>query len=106
VTRFAACFILVFGELAWGGLFALAIPPFFSIERGFYKSSASVYLAAALTTAVGLGLLALRGGASTGPGAASLWTAAALWTLSSIVIAVYLIIVGLTGLNAIHHWVQ
>ena len=90
MTRFAACFILVFGELAWGGIFALAIPPFFNVERGFYKSSASVYLAAALTTAVGLGLLALRGGASTGPGAASLWTAAALWTLSSIVIAVYL----------------
>jgi len=26
--------------------------------------------------------------------------------LLNIVIAVYLIIVGLTGLNAIHHWVQ
>jgi hypothetical protein len=90
VTRFAACFILVFGELAWGGLFALAIPPFFNVERGFYKSSASVYLAASLTTAIGLGLLALRAGASDGPGAASLWTAAALWTLSSAAVAVYL----------------
>lgn len=90
VTRFAACFILVFGELAWGGLFALAIPPFFNVERGFYKSSASVYLAASITTAVGLGLLALRGGASAGPGPGSLWTAAALWTLSSAAVAVYL----------------
>ena len=91
MTRFAACFILVFGELAWGGLFALAIPPFFNVERGFYKSSASVYLAASLTTAIGLGLLALRGGASAaGPGAASLWTASALWTLSSVAIAVYI----------------
>jgi hypothetical protein len=90
VTRFAACFILVFGELAWGGLFALSIPPFFKVERGFYKSSASVYLAASLTTAIGLGLLALRGGASVGPGASSLWTAAALWTLTSAAIAVYL----------------
>jgi hypothetical protein len=90
VTRFAACFILVFGELAWGGLFALAIPPFFNVERGFYKSSASVYLAASITTAVGLGLLALRGGASSGPGATSLWTAAALWTLSSAAVAVYI----------------
>ena len=81
MTRFAACFILVFGELSWGGLFALAIPPFFNVERGFYKSSASVYLAASLTTAIGLGLLALRGGASAaGPGVASLWTASALWT--------------------------
>jgi hypothetical protein len=90
VTRFAACFILVFGELAWGGLFALSIPPFFKIERGFYKSSASVYLSASITTAVGLGLLALRGGSSTGPGRGSLWTVCALWTLSSIAVAVYL----------------
>lgn len=90
MTRFAACFILVFGELAWGGLFALAIPPFFKVERGFYKSSASVYLAASITTAVGIGLLALRGAGSTGPGAASLWTASALWTLSSAALAVYL----------------
>ncbi len=90
MTRFAACFILVFGELAWGGLFALAIPPFFNVERGFYKSSASVYLAASLATAIGLGLLALRAGASDGPGTGSLWTAAALWTLSSAAVAVYL----------------
>jgi hypothetical protein len=90
VTRFAACFILVFGELAWGGLFALSIPPFFNVERGFYKSSASVYLAASMTTAIGLGLLALRGGASAGPGESSLWVAAALWTLASGAVAVYL----------------
>jgi hypothetical protein len=90
VTRFAACFILVFGELAWGGLFALSIPPFFNVERGFYKSSASVYLAASLTTAIGLGLLALRGVASAGPGTGFLWTASALWTLSSAAVCVYL----------------
>jgi hypothetical protein len=90
VTRFAAGFILVFGELAWGGLFALAIPPFFNVERGFYKSSASVYLAASLTTAIGLGLLAMRAGAAGGPGAGSLWTAASLWTLSSAAVAIYL----------------
>ena len=90
MTRFAACFILVFGELAWGGFFALAIPPFFNVERGFYKSSASVFLAAALITAIGLGLLAGRGGTREGPGAGLLWTAAALWTLSSVAFAVYL----------------
>lgn len=90
MTRFAAGFILVFGELAWGGLFALAIPPFFNVERGFYKSSASVYLAASVTTAIGLGLLALRAGASDGPGAGSLWTAASLWTVSSAAVAVYI----------------
>lgn len=90
MTRFAACFILVFGELAWGGIFALAIPPFFNVERGFYKSSASVYLAAALATAIGLGFLALRGGAPAGPGAAALWIAASLWALASLTFATYL----------------
>jgi hypothetical protein len=90
VTRFAACFILVFGELAFGGIFALSIPPFFNVERGFYKSSASVYLAAALITAVGLGCLAFRGGAHNGPSAMSLWVGATLWTLASLSLAGYL----------------
>jgi hypothetical protein len=90
VTRFAACFILVFGELAWGGIFALSIPPFFNVERGFYKSSASVYLAASLATAIGLGFLSVRGRAPDGPNAAALWTAAAIWTLSSLTFAAYL----------------
>ena len=90
MTRFAACFILVFGELAFGGIFALSIPPFFNVERGFYKSSASVYLAAALITAIGLGCLAFRGGAHTGPSAASLWVGATLWTLACASLAGYL----------------
>ncbi len=90
MTRFAACFILVFGELAWGGMFALAIPPFFNVERGFYKSSASVFLCAGLITAVGLGLLAMRGGAPDGPGATALWIAALLWTLWIVVTSIYL----------------
>ena len=90
MTRFAACFILVFGELGWGGFFALAIPPFFSVERGFYKSSASVYLAAALATAIGLGFLAARGAAREAPGPGALWSAASLWTLASLTFAAYL----------------
>ena len=90
MTRFAACFILVFGELAFGGIFALSIPPFFNVERGFYKSSASVYLAAALITAIGLGCLAFRGDAHEGPSAVSLWVGAALWMLACISLAGYL----------------
>lgn len=69
---------------------ALAIPPFFNVERGFYKSSASVYLAAGLVTATGLGLLAARGGAAEGPGADALWIAASLWIFFCAVGAVYL----------------
>jgi hypothetical protein len=90
VTRFAACFILVFGELAFGGIFALSIPPFFNVERGFYKSSASVYLAAALVTAIGFGCLAIRGGAPDGPSAVSLWSVAASWMLACSSLAGYL----------------
>jgi hypothetical protein len=90
VTRFATCFILVFGELAWGGMFALAIPPFFNVERGFYKSSASVFLSSGLIAAIGLAWLAIRGGAPAGPTATALWIAAALWTLWIVVTSVYL----------------
>ncbi|HXW84689.1 MAG TPA: hypothetical protein VEJ86_09820 [Candidatus Binataceae bacterium] len=90
MTRFAACFLLVFGELAFGGMLALAVPPFFKVERGFYKSSAGVYLACALVTAVGLGLLAGRGGQTSGPGTAALWLSAGLWTLFSATLAFYL----------------
>jgi hypothetical protein len=90
VTKFAVCFLLVFGELALGGMFALAAPPFFKVERGFYKSSAAVYLGSSLLTAGGLGFLAFRGGHPGGPGPAALWTLAGLWTLFSVIIALYL----------------
>jgi len=90
VTRFAACFLLVFGQLAFGGMFALAIPPFFKVERGFFKSSASVYLSAALATVAGFVLLALRGGRGEAPTPAALWTSAGIWALFSVVLAAYL----------------
>jgi hypothetical protein len=50
---FARCFLLVFAQLYVGGLLAISVPPFHDIERGFYKSTASVY--------VGSGLLAFAG---------------------------------------------
>jgi hypothetical protein len=50
---FAHIYLLVFGKIAVGGLLSLAIPPFAGMERGFYKSSAAVYLGAALATAIG-----------------------------------------------------
>ncbi len=90
MTRFAVCFLLVFGELAFGGLFALAIPPFFQIERGFYKSSASVYLAFALLTTVGIGLLAWRAGANITPGPAGLWIVCAIWIAFCAILGLYL----------------
>lgn len=90
VTQFALSFLLVFGELAFGGMFALAIPPFFKIERGFYKSTASVYLSFALLTAIGIGLLAWRATATIIPGPASLWIACGIWVAFCALFAVYL----------------
>jgi len=90
VTRLGVCFLMVFGELAFGGTLALAIPPFFKIERGFYKSSAAVYLAAGLTNAIGLAFLAHRGDHPGSPAASSLWMLSALWMLFCIVLGLYL----------------
>jgi hypothetical protein len=53
MDAFARCFLLVFAELYIGGFLALSVPPFHEIERGFYKSTAAVYL--------GAGILALAG---------------------------------------------
>lgn len=91
VTKFAVCFLLVFGELSLGGMFALAVPPFFKIERGFYKSTAAVYLAAALMTTGGIGLLAWRATAKISPGPISLWIVCAIWAVFCALVAIYLI---------------
>jgi hypothetical protein len=90
VTRFGVCFLMVFGELAFGGTLALAIPPFFKVERGFYKSSAAVYLGAGIASAAGLGYLAMRGNQPGAPVAASLWMLSAAWAAFCIVLGVYL----------------
>ena len=50
---FAHTYLLLFGKLAVGGLAALAVPPFTELERGFYKSTAAVYLFCAYAMAAG-----------------------------------------------------
>jgi len=50
---FARCFLLVFAQLYVGGLLALSVPPFHAIERGFYKSTAAVYLGAGVLAFLG-----------------------------------------------------
>lgn len=90
MNRFAASFLVVFGELAFGGTLALSIPPFFQVERGFYKSSAGVYLAAGLFDAIGLAMLAGRAQPSALPSRAGLWASAALWGVFCLVLGAYL----------------
>jgi len=50
---FARCFLLVFAQLYVGGMLALSVPPFHGIERGYYKSTAAVYLGAGVLAFVG-----------------------------------------------------
>ena len=48
MTRFGDCFVLIFAQLAVGGAVGLAVPPFRGMERGFFKSSAGIFLGFAL----------------------------------------------------------
>jgi hypothetical protein len=50
---FPRAFLLVFCQVAVGGLFCLAIPSFHELERGYYKSSATVYVSLAALALVG-----------------------------------------------------
>jgi len=91
VTRFAACFLFVFSEIAFGGMLAISIPPFFKIERGFYKSSAGVYLSAGLLGVFGLAVLASRGSHRGPPSESCLWTVAGIWLVFCLFCALYML---------------
>ncbi len=87
MSQFSDCFLLVFGQLAIGGLIALAVPPFAVIERGFYKSSAGVFLACAALFVTGKVTLALRAGGVGAGGAVEI----GLWTLFTAAAALYMV---------------
>lgn len=87
MIRFPDCFVLIFGELAVGGFFCLSVPPFHEIERGFFKSSATVFLAAALAMISGKLALLVRAGPPWPP-VALVETAA--WVLFTGAAAMYL----------------
>jgi len=75
VSDFSACFLLVFGQLAVGGLAALAVPPFALLERGFYKSSAGVFVGCAVLYLSATLDLAVRGRITIGYREIALWSA-------------------------------
>jgi hypothetical protein len=62
VSRFSECFLLLFGQLAVGGLIGLAVPPFTVLDRGFYRSSAGIFLGFALLFVAGKITLVVRAG--------------------------------------------
>ena len=67
MSEFSDCFLLIFAQLAVGGFFGLAVPPFRMLERGFYKSSAGVFVGCALLFVGGkIGLAVRAGGLTTG----------------------------------------
>lgn len=80
MTLFARCFLLVFCQMGVGGLLSLSVPPFHDIARGYYKSSAGVFLFCALVG--GGGSIYLR--ISRGPEATG--------TLEAIVWAIFLVL--------------
>lgn len=112
MTKFSHCFLLLFGQLAVGGVIGLAVPPFALIERGFYKSSAGIYLGFALLFIAGkIGLAVRVGTFDTGAAtelsvwiafAAALgWYLAALWGDSNQTRARAFLLSLLTGLVAL-----
>jgi hypothetical protein len=86
MIQFPDCFLVMFGALAIGGFFCLSLPPFHEIERGFYKSSAAVFLTSALVIVAGKGVLLAR---SATPSALSIVELAG-WTTFAACGALYL----------------
>ncbi len=82
---FAHAYLILFGKLAVGGLLSLAVPPFFEIERGFYRSTATVYLLAACSISAGETYLYL--GAN--PPATLMGATVVGWTVFTLLFFVY-----------------
>jgi hypothetical protein len=85
VQELAHCFLLVFGQLAAGGFFALSRLPFHEIERGFYKSTAAVFLGSGLVISAGQLSLLSRGDGRPASGLAETLA----WTLFTAAATVY-----------------
>lgn len=86
MTAYSHCFLLLFGQLAVGGVVGLAVPPFTVIERGFYKSSAGIYLGFALLFIAGKIGLAVRVGELTAGAGVEL----AVWITFAAALGAYL----------------
>jgi len=72
-TLFPRTFVLVFSQLAVGGMFCLSIPPFHELDRGYYKSSAFVFWAIGSLATIGNFALWRRPASSVGGIEVLLW---------------------------------
>jgi hypothetical protein len=86
VSRFSDCFLLLFGQLAVGGLAGLAVPPFTVLDRGFYRSSAGIFLGFAALFLAGKVALLVRAGAVTEYAALEL----GVWAAFTAALGIYL----------------
>lgn len=83
---FPRAFLLVFAQLAVGGMFCLSIPPFHDMERGYYKSSAFVFFIIGALATIGHIALWRRPGADVALGSFEIL----LWVVFSLFVAAYL----------------
>jgi hypothetical protein len=86
VSRFSDCFLLLFGQLAVGGVVGLAVPPFTVLDRGFYRSSAGIYLGFAILYLAGKTALLIRTGIASGTALLEL----AAWAAFTVALGGYL----------------
>ncbi len=82
MDAFARCFLLVFAQLYVGGMLALSVPPFHEIGRGFYKSTAAVYLGIGFLVLTGRVILLLRPGSSAGTSGSAEIVELVFWGIS------------------------
>ncbi len=90
MDAFARCFLLVFAQLYIGGLLALSVPPFQNIERGYYKSTAAVYLGIGVVALAGRLALLLRPVTAARATLPAQYTEIVLWSLSLAAAGFYL----------------
>lgn len=89
MDAFPRSFLLVFYQLAVGGFLSLSIPPFHVISRGYYQSTAAVYLLSGVGALIGRVVLFVNSAKVTPPSTTD-WLQVVTWTLFIAVAAGYL----------------
>jgi hypothetical protein len=88
MDAFPRSFLLVFHQLAVGGFLSLSIPPFRVISRGYYQSTAVIYLLSGVAALIGRVTL-LRESATTMPPSTLDWLQLITWSVFVLLAAGY-----------------